>query len=85
MTRQDILEKLKQIAVTIDRTLENGIADVGEGTRVLEDLGFSSFQMLFLAVMLEETFSIRIADLRQMKIVTVGDVVDLIITHQAQD
>ncbi len=84
MTREEILEKLRGIAVTIDGTLEDSVANVGEQTRVLEELGFSSIQMVFLAVMLEETFSIRIHDLRELKIVAVGDVIDLIESYLPQ-
>lgn len=78
MSREEILEKLKGIAVIIDESLKDGTSEIGEDTKLLEDLGFSSLNMVFLAVMLEETFSLRINNLGEVKLHTVGDVVDLV-------
>ena len=80
MSREEILEKLKEIAVKIDEGYAAGSSEMNEKTELLKDLGFSSLHMLFLAVMLEDTFQIRLGQLEDLRLVTLGDVIDLIET-----
>lgn len=78
MSRVEILEKLKEITAKMDERFVDSMSDVGEEAELLKDLGFSSMQMLFLAVMLEETFHIKLGPLEYLQLVTVGDVIDLV-------
>jgi acyl carrier protein len=78
MSREEILEKLKEIAVKMDDRFADSVSDITEEKELLRDLGFSSMQMLFLAVMLEETFHIKLGQPDYLHLVTVGDVIDLV-------
>ena len=81
MSREEILEKLREIAVKMDERYADTISAADEDTELLRDLGFSSIQMLFLAVLLEETFQIRLRQLNELHLVTLGDVIDLVERH----
>ena len=78
MNRQEILEILKETVVTMDESYAPGISEVNERTELLKDLCFSSLQMVFLVVMLEDRFHIRLENLEDLNLVSIGDVVDLI-------
>ena len=78
MNRQEILEILKETVVTMDESYAPGISEVSERTELLKDLCFSSLQMVFLVVMLEDRFHIRLENLENLNLVSIGDVVDLI-------
>ncbi len=78
MSRAEILEKLKEIAVKMDNRFADSVSDISEEKELLKDLGFSSMQMLFLAVMLEETFHIKLGRIEYLQLATVGDVIDLV-------
>ena len=77
MNRQEIVRKLKEI-------LEDTVGDSWELTedlRLMEDLGLSSVDMLYLIIATEETFGIRFENIGIRDVQTVGAVVDYIEAH----
>ena len=78
MSREEILEKLKEI---VSASQGGAAADpdaMREDALLVRDLGFSSVQMLYMGVLIEETFHIRLEDAAEMNLETVGDAVDMI-------
>ena len=65
MTRQEILENLKEILMDADE-------------RGSELLGLSSVNMLYMIIATEEVFDIRFDDVGVNEFQTVGDVMDYI-------
>ena len=78
MDRAQISEKLTEIVISADPNLEAWKDRMTEETRIQEDLGLNSVGMLFIAVMIEETFGIRLSDVKVGDLHTFGDVVDVI-------
>ena len=76
MTREDILEKLKGIMVSMDPSKAGLVETVSDGTRLIEDLGYTSIAILYVVVAIEETFSISFGDLGVDDFKTIGDVLD---------
>ena len=77
MNRKDIVLKLKEI-------LEDTIGsswELTEDLRLMEDLGLSSVDMLYLIIATEETFGIRFENIGIRDVRTVGAVVDYIESH----
>ena len=78
MNRQEIMEKLKEIVVSADESLASKMDGVTEETKILEDLGINSVGMLFIAVMIEETFGIQLNNVYVGSLVKMSDVIDMI-------
>ena len=78
MDRNEILEKLKEIVVSADESLADKKDEMTEETKILEDLGINSVGMLFIAVMIEETFGIQLNNVYVGSLVRISDVVDMI-------
>lgn len=78
LTRNDILEKLKDILLTMDPTKKEKIDSVNEETRLVEDLGLTSVAMLYIVVAIEETFEIQFDDLGIEDFKTIGNTIDYI-------
>ena len=78
MTRQEIIEKLKDIIISADPRAAERTGSVTEDTRIMQDLGFSSIGMLYIAIAIEEVFSIRFDNVGISDFVTVRDIVDYI-------
>lgn len=76
MTREDILEKLKGIMVSMDPSKAGLVETVSDDTRLIEDLGYTSIAILYVVVAIEETFSICFGDLGVDDFKTIGDVLD---------
>lgn len=73
MSREKILSGIKSIFATMTE-----VNDLQESDELVEDLGISSMDILTLISFLEEEFGISITERMIRKIVTVGDLVDLI-------
>ena len=54
---------------------EVNAASISEGTSLQKDLGISSIGMLYMAMALEEEFSIKFSNEDLMKLETVADVI----------
>ena len=74
MTRTEIIDRLREILeFTLGRNPE-----FDESSRLMEDLGFSSVDMLYMIIATEESFGIRFENVSIMDIATVGVAVDYI-------
>ena len=62
MNRNEILEKLKEILLSADESSRDTIHLVTEQTHLLNDLGLSSVNMLYMIIATEEVFGIRFDD-----------------------
>lgn len=78
LTRLEIFEKLQEIMLTIDDYDKEVIENSTEDTRLIDDLGLTSVGMLYLVIILEETFNIRFEGLTIDSIDTIGKVIDYI-------
>lgn len=78
MTRQEIIEKLKEIIVSADGSLQSRMPEVTEETRIMQDLGLSSIGMLYIAIAIEEVFGIRFENVGISDFVKVSSIVDYI-------
>ena len=78
MNRNEILEKLKEILLSADESSRDTIHLVTEQTHLLNDLGLSSVNMLYMIIATEEVFGIRFDDVGVGEFQTVGDVVNYI-------
>ena len=78
MTRNEILEKLKEILVSADERNRDRLNDVTEAANLYTDLGLSSVNMLYMVIAIEELFNIRFDNIGINEFQTVGDVVGYI-------
>lgn len=74
MSRNEIIDKLREI---LEFTLGSS-PEFTEDSRLIDDLGFSSVDMLYMIIATEESFGIRFENMGVMDIVTVGSAVDYI-------
>ena len=72
MTREEILEKLKNIIVESKEDNNFDVSKINEDTQLLRDLGFDSLAMVYMAVILEQKFNCKINN-------EVGDVIDIVL------
>lgn len=78
MERTEIIEKLKDIIISADSRAAERARGVTEDTNIMQDLGFTSIGMLYIAIAIEEVFSIRFDNVGIADFVTVGNIVDYI-------
>lgn len=79
MTKQEITDRLKDILLVADSGNAEKIKAADENTRLAEDLGLNSVNVLYLVIAIEEVFSIRFDnDAGVDSFSTVGDVVGYI-------
>lgn len=70
-------EEIFRFIVNILATLID-VKDIQESNELIEDLGISSMDILTLISYLEEEFNIRITERMIRRVVTVGNLVDLV-------
>ena len=73
MTRNEIF----QFIVKVFKTMTDA-ENIQESDEIVEDLGISSMDILFLMSYLEEEFHIKITERMIRKVVTVEDLVDVV-------
>ena len=73
-------EEIFRFIVSVFDTLIE-VSEIRESDELVEDLGISSMDILTLISYLEEEFGIRITERMIRKVVTVGDLVDLVQKH----
>ena len=78
LTRKEILEKLQDIMISINENDREKIEASTEASRLVEDLGLTSVGMLYLVIILEESFQIKVEDVGPATFDTVAKVVDYI-------
>ncbi|MBQ3668049.1 MAG: acyl carrier protein [Clostridia bacterium] len=80
-SREETFNKLKEIVIAADESLSGRESEITESSRILQDLGFSSVELLYMAVIIEETFKIAMDDVNVWELSTVGDAVDMIMNE----
>lgn len=78
MTRQDIFDKLKEILIGMEAKDRETIEDCTEDTDLIRDFGFSSVNMLYIVIVIEETFNIRFENVGVADMKVVRDVITYI-------
>ena len=76
MNREGILQRVIALFATMADTDEEITAE----SELIEDLGISSMDVLFLISSLEEEFQIKVSEKAFRKIVTIEDVVDTVVS-----
>ena len=76
MRREEIFQFIVGVFVTLI-----DVNEIRESDELVEDLGISSMDILTLISYLEEEFDIRITERMIRRVVTVGDLVDLVQKH----
>jgi acyl carrier protein len=82
MTREEVLELIR---THLSDELEVDAERVGEQTRFKEDLEADSLDLYTLVQELEDTYGVRISDEQATEILTVGQAIDFILSHQPAD
>ncbi len=78
MTRQEIFDKLKEIMIEADDRNREIVENSTEDTDLMKDFGFSSVNMLYIVIMIEESFGIRFENVGVQDMRKVGDVINYI-------
>ncbi len=78
MTRNEIIEKLRDILITTDDRNRAAAAACTEQSKLDSDLGLSSVGMLYMVIAIEEEFRIRFENVGATDFRTLGNVVDYI-------
>ena len=78
LSRSEILEKLQEIMISINDSEREKIESTTEDTRLVEDLGLNSVGMLYLVIVLEESFQIKFEDVGTSTFSTIKNVIDYI-------
>ena len=79
LSKEEIIVKLKDILLVADGGNADKISAADENTRLSEDLGLNSVNVLYLVIAIEEVFNIRFDDDTGVDTFkTVGDVTDYI-------
>lgn len=77
-TRQEVFENVCRI---LAKQLEIEPEDIQEGTRVVDDLGADSLDIVELTMTLEERYNIIITNDEAAQLPTIGKIVDFIVGH----
>ena len=80
--RQEIFLQLKDILQSADDRDPESVAKATEDTDLVADLGLSSVSMLYLVIVMEDTFDIRFDDIGVTDFTTVGSVIDYILAKK---
>lgn len=79
LSKEEIIVKLKDILLVADGGNADKIGAADENTRLSEDLGLNSVNVLYLVIAIEEVFNIRFDDDTGVDTFkTVGDAADYI-------
>ena len=74
MNNKDVLKKVIALFSTMSET-----EDITKESELIDDLGISSMDILFLVSRLEAEFKVSVPEKEVRKLVTVGDVADMVI------
>ena len=78
LSRSEILEKLQEIMISINDSEREKIEKTTEDTRLIEDIGLNSVGMLYLVIVIEESFQIKFEEVTTATFDTIGKVIDYI-------
>lgn len=73
MYNEDILKRVIELFSTMTE-----VEEITEGSELIDDLEISSMDVLFLISSLEEEFKIQVPEKSIRKMVTIGDVAEVI-------
>ena len=76
LTRQEIFDRLKELFMAVDGS--DDLKNVTEDSRLTDDLGFHSVNILYIVISVEEEFGVEFDDVGINSFVTIGDVIDYI-------
>lgn len=79
MTREEVLEKLKDVITENNRNKEIDLNLIREDSELFKDLGFDSMQMVYTTVLIEKSFNCKINNEEYRNLKTVGDIIDIIL------
>lgn len=74
MSREEILEKVIELFSTM-----TDVEEINEDSELMEDLDISSMEILTLVTSIEDEFQIQIPEKSLRKMVTIGNVADVVI------
>ena len=78
MTRQKIFDRLKEILVAADSGNKAITENSSEPSRLKEDFGLNSVNILYMVIAIEEAFGIYFDEVGVNSFATVGEVIDYI-------
>lgn len=76
LTREEIMHQLKDLLMMADETRWGNVGSCTEETRLVEDLGFTSIDMLFIVIAAEEQFGVRFENVTMSSFKKLGNVID---------
>ena len=78
MSRQEILEGLREIILAMNPEQEEQIKKMNEDSLLFEDLGLSSVSLIYMVMTIEDRFNIEFTDIGVEDFKTVGQTIDYI-------
>ncbi len=78
LSRTEILEKLQDIMISINDSDREKLENTTEESRLVEDVGLNSVGMLYLVIVIEESFQIKFENVGTATFDTIGKVIDYI-------
>ncbi|MBO4320624.1 MAG: acyl carrier protein [Treponema sp.] len=82
LSRDEIISKLKSILVSADDKYSSMVDTINDGTSLINELGLTSVGMLYLVIVIENTFSIQFENVGIDDFKTFGDIVNYIESKQ---
>lgn len=82
LSRTEIVEKLKEILIAADEKNKNIVDKITDESSLATDIGLTSVGMLYLVIVIEESFSIQFENVGVDDFKKFGDIVNYIEFHQ---
>ena len=79
MSRVEVLEKIKELLIENNKDISVDVSTINEESQLVRDLGFDSLKMIYSVVVIEQSFNCKINNDDYKKVVTIGDLIDLIL------
>lgn len=79
MSRVEVLEKIKDLLIENNKDISVDVSTINEKSQLVRDLGFDSLKMIYSVVVIEQNFNCKINNDDYKKVVTIGDLIDLIL------
>lgn len=79
MSRVEVLEKIKDLLIENNKDISVDVSTINEESQLVRDLGFDSLKMIYSVVVIEQNFNCKINNDDYKKVVTIGDLIDLIL------
>lgn len=79
MSRVEVLEKIKELLIENNKDISVDVSTINEESQLVRDLGFDSLKMIYSVVVIEQNFNCKINNDDYKKVVTIGDLIDLIL------